>query len=565
MRTDVSKKFAIDFRASLDKANGERPRDGSGRFGVDREGRGKAREEAKMGTGEARDQIRDLKNQGKSEEAHALDDHLRRMSNRLGEARARMLPDTMHLHGIRPPVPAKRTMFERPEIIVPKEDPISKEGTSEGAKLGWETRRHGGAPEAEKPEAGKPTESPKEPEKPTISPEERVARKLMGDKDAKGRIIVPDKVAEEGAKLAEELHSADRDWDGLMRQRVHLEGTGKKRDLKAAREIRPEEQEALKRYRAAEEASNDFKTRTGHDVIAAWQARKGERWPHYRVESAAGTVHPQYVTESKAEKSLNKEGTSEGAKLGWETRRDGGSPEAEKPGEKPKDPVTEPEKPGRPEYYDRGAKAEASMKQLYRAKEATAQEVHDVAAQMLDVGEKYLVDTKKAAVDVEQEFTSRGKEMRGTAKKLFEAAKGDLRRGDSLLEEGKKQLDDLKKMDPAKKIDVYDHAGSTDLPWRAAGQASIYLAAVRSYAPKPKVKKNASEEDEDAETEGEPSRRRPLPAEARAVMPVGTKKPPRPPGPPQPKQMRVGPRKIEGPRLMPITTPRNPTYVGLDR
>lgn len=385
MRTDVSKKFAIDFRASLDKANGERPRDGSGRFGVDREGRGKAREEAKMGTGEARDQIRDLKNQGKSEEAHALDDHLRRMSNRLGEARARMLPDTMHLHGIRPPVPAKRTMFERPEIIVPKEDPVAKEGTSEGAKLGWETRREGEAPEAGKPE------------------------------------------------------------------------------------------------------------------------------------------------------------------------------------EKPKDPVTEPEKPGRPEYYDRGAKAEESMRQLYRAKEATAKEVHDVAAQMLDVGEKYLADTKKMVVEVEQEFTSRGKEMRGIAKKIFESAKGDLRRGDSLLEEGKKQLDDLKKMDPAKKIDVYDHAGSTDLPWRAAGQAHTYLAAVRSYAPKPKVKKNASEEDEDAETEGEPSRRRPLPAEARAVMPVGTKKPPRPPGPPQPKQMRVGPRKIEGPRLMPVTTPRNPTYVGLDR
>jgi hypothetical protein len=467
MKTDVSKKFAIDFRASLDKANGERPRDGSGRFGVDREGRGKAREEAKMGTGEAREQIRDLKNQGKPEEAHALEDHLRRMSNRLGEARARMLPDTMHLHGIRPPIPAKRTTFERPEIIVPKEDPVAKEGTSEGAELGWETRRRGGAaPEGagaphttevhilDEKAAGKAfvalqanrelrefrasvgphkkgggliefrnvppslmpkvqafaqkhgaasvidhEDSPKkepvkpvqpseekpqvvaaEPAKPAQEPSKEPEKPPTPQKDTKGRTIVPDKVAEEGAGLAEKLHRASQDLDGTSKEKVRLELSQLKRDKKLLPEARVKYEEASKKYNEATKASDDFQKKTGHDVIGAWQAQTGRSWPHYRVESAAGTVHPQFVVESKAEKSK---------------------------------------------------------------------------------------DT----------------------------------------------------------------------------------------------------EDEDAETEGEREtpRRRPLPAEARAVMPVGTKKPPRPPGPPQPKQMRVGPRKIEGPRLMPVTTPRNPTYVEVDR
>lgn len=522
MRTDASKKFALDFRAALDKENGDRPRDGNGRFGVDREGRGKAREQARLGTCETREQIRDLKNQGKPEDAKALEDHLRRMSNRLGEARARMLPDTMPLHGIRPPIPAKRTTFERPEIIVPKEDSLSKEGTSDGAKLGWETRR-GGA---------------KEP-LPTPSEAETNRAKRWIDSAWSNRWDKAD------PKKTVAAFASDA--------RVKMD------NLKSPQELRvfADALEDENHHDLAAEA-RDRLLRQGYDYEGKPRAVR-----EARKDDAPRTMRGSFLTEGE----VGKEGTSEGAKLGWETRREGGSPETGKPEEKPNEPAAEPEKPGRPEYYDRGAKAEESMRQLYRAKEATAKEVHDVAAQMLDVGEKYLADTKKLVVEVEQEFTSRGKEMRGTAKKLFESAKGDLQRGDFLLEDGKKQLDALSKMDPTKKIDVYDHANSTDLPWRAAGQAHNYLAAVRSLAPKPKVKKAASEEDEDAETEGEQetARRRPLPAEARGTMPGAVKQPPRPPGPPQPKQMRVGPRKVEGPRLMPVRPPRNPTYVQIDR
>ena len=508
MKTDVSKKFAIDFRASLDKANGERPRDGSGRFGVDREGRGKAREEAKMGTGEAREQIRDLKNQGKPEEAHALEDHLRRMSNRLGEARARMLPDTMHLHGIRPPIPAKRTTFERPEIIVPKEDPISKEGTSEGAKLGWETRRHGGAPEAEKPgEAGKPTETPKEPGKP---PERR--------KDAKGKIIVPDHVADEGADLAQKLNYASNQSDGTTSRLVHLQWSKLKRDQKLIPEAKKADDEARAKYFEARAKSEDFQKKTGVHPVDAWEAKNGKRWPYYKVDSGAGGP-PDAVLESKAAKP--------------------GEPEKPKELEKPKEPE--------------GPKFETDKKGLSIISDKVAEEGAGIAED-LKVSENEYESARK-----EQEaaaFASgKGKDRRfHEAYTKFESAKKKV--GDVW-----NRMDDFKKRTGVSVIDAWEAKGGGR--WDYQG----LKAGPTKFVSESRAEKTKDTEDEDADTEGEREtpRRRPLPAEARAVMPVGTKKPPRPPGPPKPKQMRVGPRKIEGPRLMPVTTPRNPTYVEVDR
>jgi len=82
--------------------------------------------------------------------------------------------------------------------------------------------------------------------------------KFAGKKktDKLGRRIIEDSVAAEGAKIMEQLDKADTAGD----------------ESKA---------EALDR------AADAFESRTGFSVDEAWEAHKGRRWPHYRVDTRA--------------------------------------------------------------------------------------------------------------------------------------------------------------------------------------------------------------------------------------------------------------------------------------
>jgi len=119
-------------------------------------------------------------------------------------------------------------------------------------------------------------------------------------KDSKGRIIVPDAVAQEGYSLAQDFIDADRKMERANNKAVDLRLSKLKRDRKLAAEADRKYDEAVKEFQEVRKKVDEFEKKHGIDIIGAWQAHTGQYWPYYKVDSG-GSREVLHVKQSKAE------------------------------------------------------------------------------------------------------------------------------------------------------------------------------------------------------------------------------------------------------------------------
>jgi hypothetical protein len=168
---------------------------------------------------------------------------------------------------------------------------VEKEGTSEGAKLGWETRR-GGQPSAGEPKAG------------------QTGSEEWADEQAQ-RHFVP--IGQEAVTLSEGSAALNEAMDtfneGMRKVSDYATRTGR-RDASDAASV------------ANEKVINEYKRfKTLKDDKAWMNAR--EKIAINIADAFADLGEASAMASGR--KPMQKEGTSEGAKAGWETRRGGGT------------------------------------------------------------------------------------------------------------------------------------------------------------------------------------------------------------------------------------------------
>lgn len=195
--------------------------------------------------------------------------------------------------------------------------PVDKDGTSEGAKLGWETRRHGkpavddeaetvdDEAETENEEETEETEIPAPPLKPlpkaTESEKEHERKRLQ---DAWNKAIVSARKIRAGISRPVGIERyAFPEFDSLLRRRMST----------------------IKQPKKMKNFADVLEERNHHTL--ALEARQ-------RLQQMGYDSNGKPLQASTASKDIFfKDGTSEGAKKGWETRRRGGAKE-EQPGER---------------------------------------------------------------------------------------------------------------------------------------------------------------------------------------------------------------------------------------
>jgi hypothetical protein len=116
--------------------------------------------------------------------------------------------------------------------------------------------------------------------------------------------------AQTGADLAEDLAFSSRRFDESNEKTVNLwalRSKGKKLVSKGGPRIADEldkwnkiHSENLKIGEALREKADAFEKKHGIDVIEAWEATKGRRWPNYRVDSGAPSTRSKVVIKENA-------------------------------------------------------------------------------------------------------------------------------------------------------------------------------------------------------------------------------------------------------------------------
>jgi len=195
-----------------------------------------------------------------------------------------------------------RKSEEPVEHLFASDSPVDKDGTSEGAKLGWESRRRGGAPTAE-----------------AVAPEGKPGAYQQAKKYIEGAYNT----------LAGIHGKAKRGEDVPMKDFGSvLMAVDSALDEAFAGEHLPPEIRSLRA--SAREDSIDAKERAGRylDYISQAENLVTRRLRDKKKDLEGDTESP-FASGSL----IGKDGTSEGAKKGWETRRRGGAKE-EQPGEK---------------------------------------------------------------------------------------------------------------------------------------------------------------------------------------------------------------------------------------
>jgi len=99
-------------------------------------------------------------------------------------------------------------------------------------------------------------------------------------------------LAEEGADLADKLNRAERKWDGLMKDNDYLRSNKPREWRKRGSDLEKQEEEARLSARKFREEVSKWEGENGVDVVGAWEAHNGKRWPNYRIDS--GAPRPSY-------------------------------------------------------------------------------------------------------------------------------------------------------------------------------------------------------------------------------------------------------------------------------
>lgn len=183
---------------------------------------------------------------------------------------------------------------------------LSKDGTSEGAKLGWETRRRGGG--AEQPR------------------QDGVGAALSDAESVIGLIN----------EYRPKISNAESDYKMVLEEATER---GERNPPKAAEGTLSELSGKVYSLLGQLRSKTGDAVKRGKDFIGANANPKEREDYEFRRQHAMDDVDEMTNVAHTARaiarrmgesgKSLNKEGTSEGAKLGWETRRRGGAaPEA---------------------------------------------------------------------------------------------------------------------------------------------------------------------------------------------------------------------------------------------
>lgn len=126
----------------------------------------------------------------------------------------------------------------------------------------------------------------------------------LNRKDAAGKVIISDSLADKGVSLGETWNSVNRTSDYLSGKVVDLQFSKRVSDRKELPAARNASDEATQKAVAVNAEVKAFEERHGVSVIDAYQAGTGKNWPYYKV---AGSHTPMnYVSEKRAE--LSKQG-----------------------------------------------------------------------------------------------------------------------------------------------------------------------------------------------------------------------------------------------------------------
>ena len=118
------------------------------------------------------------------------------------------------------------------------------------------------------------------------------------EKDSRGRTVIPDAVAGEGADIADAVAQESNNFDGANQRLSDVKYSKLKRDKKLVPERQAAFDLASKKYGEAQDKADAFKGKHGISAVDAWEAKHDRGWPDYKVDTRANKS-PKFTTESK--------------------------------------------------------------------------------------------------------------------------------------------------------------------------------------------------------------------------------------------------------------------------